>query len=514
MIDHNVSLLNCNHLESSFFFLDRNDPTVGFTFDASSIFGYGFPPTSVHGITPVPISNSQPTVDEAQRDLHLRLVLGSHLAQYLRLRLEEEKGYTSTVGISTTKLISKLVGNVNKPKGQTTLLPPYDRPAYEGVNNVVKFLDEHDIGKVPGIGFKMSQKIRQHVLGREATFNAGLVYGATKEHVTVKDVRLFSGMGSELLEKILDGPGVPKGIGNRIWSLINGVDEAEVAKAREVPQQISIEDSYIRLDTMEDIHKELKILSKSLLKRMRVDLISTSTPDIDDDPPTDTEFEKGNHVLCTARPHWIAYPRSLRLTTRPRPPMRSDGTRGRFFNRISRSGPMPAIVFNLYQSVESLSEKLVSDSLIPLFHKLHPEKSGWDLSLVNLCATNMVLVANDSKQGAGRDIKRMFDRQDEVLKHWKVEDIRVPPISPEDHMADEHNADGPGLPKAKERPDHRESATGSEDLKHFSQDSQMEDVHWTDDEDVTAEGETCKVCGAIMPSFAVMAHMRFHDMPD
>lgn len=514
MIDYNVNLLNRRQLESSYFFLNRDDPTVGFPFDASSIVGHAFPPTSVHQVTPMHSTKGPLGEEEDQCTLHLKLVLGSHLAQHLRSRLEEARGYTSTVGISTTKLISKLVGNVNKPKGQTTLLPPYSCPAYEGENNVVKFLDDHDIGKVPGIGFKMSQKIRQHVLGREAAFESGLVYGATKERIRVKDIRLFPGMGPQMLEKILDGPGVPKDVGDRVWSLINGVDNAEVAKAKEIPQQISIEDSYIRLNTMEDVLKELKMLSRSLLKRMRIDLTSTSTSDSSDEPLIDIKAEAEDHAVSGAKRQWLAYPRSLRLTTRPRPPLKPDGTRGRLFNRISRSGAMPAIVFNLEQGIEVISEKLVSDSLIPLFHKLHPEKSDWDLSLVNLCATNMALIANDTKEGPGRDIKRMFIQQDEVLKQWKVHDFDMPFTEQVVQGPDEDHAHSPISDLSKTDLSHNGNANGSENISTPSQESTMEDDTWADEDTVITGGDTCGVCGAVMPPFAMIAHERFHELPD
>ena len=340
------------------------------------------------------------------------------------------------------------------------------------------------------------------------------MYGGTKERVKVKDVRLFPSMGPQLLGKILDGPGVPKGIGDRVWGLINGVDDAEVAKAKEVPQQISIEDSYIRLDTMEDIHKELKMLSRSLLKRMRIDLTSISVSDSSDEALIGIEADEKDRMISSAKRKWIAYPRSLRISTRPRPPVRPDGTRGRFFNRISRSGTMPAMVFNLEQSIESISEKLVSEVLIPLFHKLHPEESGWDLSLVNLCATNMALVANDTKEGAGRDIKRMFDRQDEVLKQWRAHDVDTPPPEHEMQGLDEDHAQFPVYDKFKRDPGHGDSTNGSEDLSIFSQDSTMEDSNWADGDAVTTGGDTCRVCGAVMPTFAMMAHERFHDLPD
>lgn len=234
LIDYNVELLNINHLTASFFHLDRNDPTVGFAYDASCVFGHTFPknPQSPSSSTSPPSSNDSDA-------LPLRLRLGSHLAMHLRHQLEEQKGYTCTVGISTNKLVSKLVGNLNKPKGQTTLVPPYN-PDDRGESNVNNFIDEHDIGKIPGIGFKIAQKIRNHVLGRPAAFDTGLVYGGTAESVQVKDVRMLNGMGIELLGTLLNGPGVPKDLAGRVWGLINGVDDTEVAKAKEAPQQISI----------------------------------------------------------------------------------------------------------------------------------------------------------------------------------------------------------------------------------------------------------------------------------
>lgn len=85
---------------------------------------------------------------QAYDSMQWRLVLGSHLAHYIRLQLRERKGYTSTVGISTSKMLSKLVGNVNKPNAQTTLFP-------SSPSNVTTFVDKHEVGKIPGIGFKM-----------------------------------------------------------------------------------------------------------------------------------------------------------------------------------------------------------------------------------------------------------------------------------------------------------------------------------------------------------------------
>jgi DNA polymerase iota len=485
IIDFNQSLLNPNHLTNSFFHLKKNEPTVGFAFDSTKIAGHSFPNIPE---TQPPIPETTIPIDDHE-SLSTRLILGSHLAQHLRWSLEEQKGYTSTVGISTNKLLSKLVGNLNKPKGQTTLLPPYISDKEDAESNVIKFIDSHDIGKIPGIGSKMSQKIRNHALARPADFEMGLIYGRTKESVTVRDVRLFPGMGPELLEKILGGVGSERGIGGKAWGLINGIDDTEVQQAKKVPTQISIEDSYIRLETMPQVIKELRILAASLVKRMHIDLLED---DDDDDSPAK---------------RWIAHPKTLRLSTRPRPPFNSDGTRTRSFNRISRSCPLPNFVFNLRDGFDAIVEKLVQETLIPMFRKLHPYPSGWNLSLVNVCVTNMVETASEDGKGGGRDIGRMFKKQEEVLKEWKVEDRDMPPDPIQEAAAESHDAISTDPSAGNEVAD--SIMTGSEVTA--TQVSE-EPVEWEDDEDEDENREICHECGATMPAFAMAAHERFHSL--
>lgn len=138
-------------------------------------------------------------IDLLSDSLRLRLILASNLAYYLREKLHSEKHHTCAVGISTSKLLSKLVGSVHKPNDQTTLLPPYTSD--DGKDNVTSFMNSHEVGKVPGIGFKMAQKLRTHVLQRPADFDKGLVYGGTKEKVLVGDVSSYPGIGPEVLER-------------------------------------------------------------------------------------------------------------------------------------------------------------------------------------------------------------------------------------------------------------------------------------------------------------------------
>lgn len=497
IVDYNLKLLNPHDLKHSFFCLSRNDPTVGFPFDATAIAGHVYPPDYI-----LPCPHSAPN---AHMDvLTARLILGSHFAQRLRLGLEEEMGYTSTVGISTSKLLSKLVGNVNKPKAQTTLCPPYDIAEDDGGghtattlgSNVTKFVDSHEIGKIPGIGFKTAQRIRNHVLSRPPDFGVGQGWGGTKESVSVRDVRRFPSMGPELLEKVLGVPGAERGIGAKIWGLIRGIDDVEVQQAKKIPTQISIEDSYGRIDTMAQVLKELRMLATSLINRMHADLVE------DEDDP-DSKSKK----------RWIAHPKTVRLSTRPRPPLNDEGARTRSFNRISRSGPLPNFVFDLSSSVDAIAERLVQECLVPMFKRLHSPQGSWNISLINIGVTNMVETASDESSAGGRDIGKMFRRQEDVLKEWKVEDRPVAPdtipvgASTTEPAEGHHTAEPSAGHEAVDT-----IVAGSEDTLHPTQDTIDED-EW-DDEGADESHERCSICGAVMPAFAMSAHERFHSLDE
>ncbi len=209
---------------------------------------------------------------------------------------------------------------------------------------------------------------------------------------------------------------------------------------------------------------------------------------------------------------WIAYPQTLRLTTRPRPPLDPDGTRSRTFNRISRSCSMPSMVFDLTNNVDDLAKKLVTETLVHLFCKLHPKRSGWNLSLVNVCATNISLVADSTKDGAGRDIKKMFLKQEDILKEWKVEDLDIAPSDSDTKIQQaDHASAADDTITAMPCNDY---CYGSEDFRISTQESHDENDAWNSEEDALDVGYACKICGAVMPPFATVAHERFHTMSD
>ncbi|KAL1969497.1 hypothetical protein VTN77DRAFT_8935 [Rasamsonia byssochlamydoides] len=488
MIDYNVGLLNQHDLVNSFFYLDKRDPTQGFAFDATQFCGPTYPASSDDTTD---AANSLP---QAPSDaLSVRLILGSHLANYLRTRLEEERGYTATVGVSTSKLLAKLVGNVNKPNNQTTLIPPYVAGDGHLESNVTRFLDSHEVGKVPGIGFRLSHKLRTYILGREPSFVPYTVQ-SHEDRVTVRDVRLSPGMGPALLQKILGGPGAPKDVGFRVWALLNGVDSSEVQEARTVPTQISIEDSYRGLDHFDAVKKELQSLAVSLIRRMRIDLTEEDPEgDVPDDP------QKAGKL------RWLAHPRTLRLSTRRRAPSNPDGSRSHSSNRVSRSGPAPSFIFNLEDSVEAVANRLVEESLLSMFRKLHPEKSFGELNLINIAVTNMVESAGEQKQSSGRDIAKMLRQQESVLKEWRVSE-RSPSSMP--LVGAQPQEVTTGLDKPSSAPPRKQEMKDSSVVD-------IQDATWeeSDDEELLSN-DRCDVCGAFIPHFALAAHAQYHEAPD
>lgn len=508
VVDYNVDLLNRNDLARSFFQLSKEDPTLGFDFDANIYRGSTYPSAS----------ETLDDIHPEDEEVSLRLRLGSHLAMHMRRELEHHKGYTATVGIATNKVLSKLVGNVNKPNGQTTLIPPLanrhgiDPTAKSG--NPIAFLDPHDIGKIPGIGFKMAQKLRAHILQRPPDFDKGLIYGGTLEKVTVRDVRLEPSLAAETIDQLLAGVGVPHGAGARIWNLIHGIDDTPVAPARAVPRQISIEDSYLRLSGPDLIDRELRRLSVSLLTRMRIDLLA---PDLDADEGTMSASK------------WLAHPRTLRLTTRPKAQRDPSGAAPqRSFKRISHSAPLPNFVFAMPEetTVEVLADRLANEALLPMYKRLHP-RAKVELSLINIAVTNMAEAAGDTKSALGRDIGGMFRRQEDVLRDFRVIDEGEDQSYRVDEEHDQHMLSADEV----ERSDDEEYHQSREEEKAIVGDGWITDnttshnkgdtAEYLEDEDeaedaaqLVMDGQACSVCGVRLPPFALEAHERFHALGD
>lgn len=170
---------------------------------------------------------------------------------------------------------------------------------------------------------------------------------------------------------------------------------------------------------------------------------------------------------------WRAHPRSLRLSSR----LRSPNSENPYHHpRSSRSAPLPSFVFSLDDRVEAQAERLVQEHALGLFRRLHPEKNGWTLSLLNIAVTNMVDGAD-----RGRDIGSMFQRQE----------MRPGPV-----------------PECQSR-----SGSGSEERREREQEGDSPAWESSEDEDCSSNIQ-CGRCRAMIPWFAVEAHEQYHQAPD
>jgi DNA polymerase iota len=425
--------LNRASLSSTFFHLSKSDPENGFICDLTSFAG------CVEGGTPHSVN--------MEVSLCVQLLLASHLAYFLRMKLEEEFGFTSTCGVSTNKLLSKLVGSKNKPKNQTTLLALDDEAVFT-------FIDSHVIRKIPGIGSKISRMLEAKLRPDDEPPGEHTM----ESRVLVHEARTHPDIYPASLELLLAGPGSERGIGEKVWGYLHGVDPSDIKAATEIPSQISIEDSYRSLESSTRITEELHKLSMSLIRRMRLDLL------VDDDNP---------HRDAPQR--WLAKPKTLRLSIGTRPPPGSDA----YMSRTSRSAPLPGFVFSVKDDIDDLADRLVGEAVLPLLRKFQTGgEHKWDLSLLNVCVANMVPVGSEVPGGSGRDIAVMFKTQDEVLKPFRVENS----IEKE-----AMNEDGDGA----------------------SQEAEW-DVSW----EGQGDGDSCSLCGYYIPPFAMEAHLRYHELGD
>jgi DNA polymerase iota len=455
IIEYNVQLLGSDP-SNAFFHLDSKDPTQGWSFDASKLAGYAYPPAI-----------SDINANEFDGDFHLRqrLFLASHLAQHVRLQLESDRGYTCTIGVSTSKLLSKLIGNVNKPRAQTTLLPPYvthgDRTLARP-GNIALFLDDLEVGKIPSIGFKTASKLREFVLNHPPTYDGWNL--DKRDAVLVRDVKAVPGIDAAVLERVFTGPGIHQGIGQMIWNVLHGIDDTPVAINRELPKQISIEDSYGCINSFSMVTAELIKLSRNLILRMRTDL-----------------FENDK---------WKGRPKNLRLSTRPsRATLAPEDQAAFFHTRLSRSTQIPAFLFIVTESIDILAARVVNEHLLPLFRKMHPQH-GWALSLLNVAAVN---IENGGKEG--RNIQGMFQNQEAILKDWRVTDVS------EDVTDDDMN-------------DHTMIVDGDvKDIITLPASQSQSTQGWIEEESTQSgyeDSSVCSRCGIRIPSFALIAHERYH----
>ncbi|EFX06372.1 c2 domain containing protein [Grosmannia clavigera kw1407] len=425
LIDANIDRLHALpelHDRTRAFFQLPGEPDspddFGFAFDATSFSGH------VVGQVPVCWPSS----------FH-RLLLGSHLAAYLRGRLEADAGYTASAGIATNKLLAKLAGKQHKPAAQTTLL--------SDDTVVLAFMDVLPLSSVTGIGFKTSRLVAEFVRRESEQLDQPEQPeeldgfdpdGRPSVNVTVGEVRLYPHMSARLLEHVLGGESGSSSLppASRVWALLHGVDDTPVRPAADVPSQISIEDTYAgpRRHLLQpgvgaampppSVVDELRKLATSLLRRMHVDLLGQ-------------EPVGGGPA---SKKTWLVRPRTLRLTLRPQPvdpdaAATTTTTSPYAYSRSSCSQPLPGFVLSLNTPSSQIVDRLVTGSLVPMFRRLaaavvppgassitdsrltrhSSASSAWTVGLLNVCVANMAPVAAE-----GDSIAALFRRQEQEIE--------------------------------------------------------------------------------------------------
>ncbi|XP_076217741.1 DNA polymerase iota-like isoform X2 [Aptenodytes patagonicus] len=166
---------------------------------------------------------------------HVRLVIGSQIAEEFREAIHARLGLTGCAGVASNKLLSKLVSGTFKPNQQTVLLP-------ESSQDLIRSLDH--IQKVPGIGYKTAKRL---------------------ETLGVRNVCDLQAFPSAVLEKEL---GVS--IAQRIQKLSYGEDDSPVMPSGP-PQSFSDEDSFKKCSSEVEVKEKIEELLPNLLDRVYTD---------------------------------------------------------------------------------------------------------------------------------------------------------------------------------------------------------------------------------------------------
>ncbi|MFN8006473.1 MAG: DNA polymerase IV [Terriglobia bacterium] len=175
------------------------------------------------------------SIDEAYLDLTGFQRTYGHpqaLAERLRNHLLGETGLSASVGISASKLVSKVASDLAKPKGVLYVLPGHE----------AAFLGSLGVGKLPGVGKVTQQRLRELGISR---------VGQLAEMGTNSLRELFGRWGESLYQKS------------------QGMDTAHF-EFRNEPQSIGHEHTFDR-DTgdSEEIQKTIAILVDKCCHRLR-----------------------------------------------------------------------------------------------------------------------------------------------------------------------------------------------------------------------------------------------------
>jgi len=130
-------------------------------------------------------------VEDIWTETDIMLACGAAVVAELRQAVFEELGFTCSAGISTNKLLSKLVSGMYKPNQQTLVID-------DGVNLILKNLP---INKLRGLGMKLGASVKEHfqidTVGELAAIPESTLTNAFGSSTAEYLVRLSHGMDDD-----------------------------------------------------------------------------------------------------------------------------------------------------------------------------------------------------------------------------------------------------------------------------------------------------------------------------
>lgn len=445
---------------------------------------------------------------------HKRLRVASHIAAYLRESIRSTFSFTSSGGISCSKLIAKLVGDCHKPNDQTLIIPEFHQA----------FLDTIEVKKIAGIGYTFLKVLFEKVgeLPPPSTRTIELPLKSFEEDISDtrddeidlssrdqfddgEDFKLISKEKEDLLNnnrrpltvlqvrtvmhlaEMVSSFGPEKG--NWLYNILHSKDDSVVEPSSLYPKSIGLEDSFQHCISFEDVHSRLLELTIDLIHRIQGDLMANGK--------------------------WVRWPQSLRLTPR----FRGDQVRGELWRhkRTSKSVPFPVDAMDISISAETRALNLVLKVLMPLFSKIVADKGSWDLSLLN------VGVADFKSSAPATGISEFLSARKRKLQSsseldacpagfdaevWNSLDNTIKrEVLRQAHSQQPTKIDEKVLCSTNKKVRLEEVSTeAAERLEKLGMAGlqSAEDDDWPENEDEI--GYLCEVCESIIPSFAIEDH--------
>ncbi|PWN42943.1 DNA/RNA polymerase [Ceraceosorus guamensis] len=365
----------------------------------------------------------------------MRFVVATHLAKHLLAMLDSTLGLSASAGVSTSKLLSKIVGGENKP-AQQTLFAPIGGTLQQQAGIKARFVEAREIRALAGFGSVVANRIEERVRGlshhegrsesktqlsqwhsvpphapemsveAEATAQSStrrLSVAQVRSQITLSDMcKLFG---------TVQGP--------RLWPLLWGQDPSPVVPAPLFPATISIEDTFSPRGATQDA---VERLVRSLLRRLENELRAASTESdpnskgraipqvgldhlkfrrVDRQAWSDSDYSNAPNPIVryyelieqdeaqdgarsSALGPWLRFPATLRVSI-VTPASIADGTPV-WKARNSKSSAMPVEIFEVERSFESRANAL-SKAVQSLEKALNPQRLP--IRLLNLAAADL-----------------------------------------------------------------------------------------------------------------------------